>query len=213
MTESTNTEIVYVLTNPAMPGLVKIGRTNQKDIADRMKQLYTTGVPLPFGCEYACQVDNCTKVESAFHLAFGNSRINSSREFFQIEPERVIATLKLVSVKEITPQIEGYLSENVSLEEKASAKKMKINRRPSMNFFQMGLPAGSVLKYKDGNIEVSVAEEKKVNFNDNICSLTSVTKDIMELDYSVQPAPYWSFQGRTLKEIYDETYSTETEGS
>ncbi len=41
-----NNEIVYVLTNPAMPGLVKIGKTNQKDIEERMKQLYTTGVPL-----------------------------------------------------------------------------------------------------------------------------------------------------------------------
>ena len=80
--EEQSNEIVYVLTNPAMIGLVKIGRTTQKDIGDRMRQLYTTGVPLPFECEYACRVDDCSKVEKAFHLAFGNTRINSSREFF-----------------------------------------------------------------------------------------------------------------------------------
>ena len=206
-----NNEIVYVLTNPAMPGLVKIGKTNQKDIADRMRQLYTTGVPLRFECEYACRVDDCTKVESAFHLAFGNSRINSSREFFQVEPERVIAILKLVAVDDVTPQVEGYLSENVSPEEKASAKKMKSNRRPPMNFVEMGIPIGSTLTYKDGDIEVLVAEEKKVNYDGTVCSLTAATRDIMGLDYSVQPAPHWSYEGRGLIEIYNDTYVIETE--
>ena len=36
-------QIVYVLTNPAMPGLVKIGRTTREDPQVRMNELYTTG--------------------------------------------------------------------------------------------------------------------------------------------------------------------------
>jgi hypothetical protein len=40
-------DIVYILTNEAMPGLIKIGCTNV-ELASRIKQLYTTGVPLPF---------------------------------------------------------------------------------------------------------------------------------------------------------------------
>ena len=38
--------IVYLLTNPVMPGLVKIGMTTQEGIDKRMKELYTTGVPV-----------------------------------------------------------------------------------------------------------------------------------------------------------------------
>ncbi|MEN9670014.1 MAG: hypothetical protein RL018_291 [Pseudomonadota bacterium] len=37
-------QIVYVLTNPAMPGLIKIGMTTQMEVEARMKQLYSTGV-------------------------------------------------------------------------------------------------------------------------------------------------------------------------
>ena len=48
--------IVYLLTNPVMPGLVKIGMTTQEDIDKRMKELYTTGVPVPFECKFACKV-------------------------------------------------------------------------------------------------------------------------------------------------------------
>lgn len=59
--------IVYLLTNPVMPGLVKIGMTTQEDIDKRMKELYTTGVPVPFECQFACKVKkgDCAKIEKA----------------------------------------------------------------------------------------------------------------------------------------------------
>ena len=47
--------IVYVLTNPAMPGMVKIGKTG-REVEARLNDLYTTGVPLPFECAYAGRV-------------------------------------------------------------------------------------------------------------------------------------------------------------
>ena len=64
--------IVYLLTNPVMPGLVKIGMTTQEDIDKRMKELYTTGVPVPFECQFACKVKkgDCAKIEKALHTAF-----------------------------------------------------------------------------------------------------------------------------------------------
>lgn len=78
--------IVYLLTDPVMPGLVKIGMTAQEDIDKRMKELYTTGVPVPFECQYACKVDknDCLKIEKALHKAFEPNRVNATREFFRI---------------------------------------------------------------------------------------------------------------------------------
>ena len=74
--------IVYVLSNEAMPNLVKIGIAS--DINERMKQLYSTGVPLPFTCEYAGLVENASQVEKPF-IAFSHNRLHDRREFFEIE--------------------------------------------------------------------------------------------------------------------------------
>ncbi len=75
--------IVYVLTNSAMPGLVKIGYTTQDDANSRIGQLYTTGVPVPFELNYACKVQNAEEIEKALHIAFSPQRINPKRNFFQ----------------------------------------------------------------------------------------------------------------------------------
>ena len=70
MNTDNGTGIVYVLTNSAMPGLTKIGMTTQEGVTSRLNQLYTTGVPVPFECDYACQVKDCEKVEAALHSRF-----------------------------------------------------------------------------------------------------------------------------------------------
>lgn len=85
---------VYILTNPSMPGLIKIGRT-RLDPADRAAQLHTTGVPAGFQVEYACRTPNPEAVEQAMHVAFGPRRVNDRREFFEIEPDQAIAVLAL----------------------------------------------------------------------------------------------------------------------
>ena len=77
--------IVYVLTNLAMPGFVKIGIT--KDLEGRLHKLYTTNIPFPFSCIKASKIKNCKEVERKIHDAFRNFRPNPRREFFEIEPE------------------------------------------------------------------------------------------------------------------------------
>ncbi|MDE0182670.1 MAG: GIY-YIG nuclease family protein [Caldilineaceae bacterium] len=97
--------IVYVLTNPAMPGIVKIGMTDRANVQHRMGELYSTGVPLPFDCVIAREIEdrNAVEIENALHTAFGPHRINSSREFFQLEPEQVEVLLQVMPGKDVTP--------------------------------------------------------------------------------------------------------------
>ena len=93
---------VYVLTNDSMPGLVKIGRTSGS-IEKRMRDLYKTGVPIPFNCFYAVNVKDSDFVERKIHEAFDDVRLNESREFFSISPEKVKAALEITGGKEVTP--------------------------------------------------------------------------------------------------------------
>ena len=60
-----------MLTNPAMPGLVKIGKPVKGSVEGRLNELYSTGVPVPFECAYAARVADESEVERAFHKAFG----------------------------------------------------------------------------------------------------------------------------------------------
>lgn len=211
MTTENGNDIVYVLTNPAMPNLTKIGKTRQEDVVTRLGQLYTSGVPVPFECAYACKVRDCTEVEDSLHVAFGNTRVNPKREFFKIEPERVIAVLKLLALENVTPQIESEMSEGLDSTDKESRANLERSRRPNMNFVEMGIPIGATLSYENGNVQVTVVDERHVNFNGRELFLTAVTKEVMGLDYSVQPAPHWNYEGKTLKKIYEETYSDEGE--
>ena len=91
--------IVYVLTNPAMHGLVKIGKTTRSTLENRMGELYSTGVPVPFNCEIAIEVDDETAVENALHKAFNKFRVNPRREFFEIDPEDIKPLIALLGTE------------------------------------------------------------------------------------------------------------------
>jgi hypothetical protein len=207
-----NSQIVYVLTNPAMIGLVKIGKTNQSDVDERMKQLYGSGVPFPFDCVFACQVKDATEVEKALHFSFGNVRVNPNREFFRIEADRVIAILKLLEVKDITIEFEKQLEANLDDIDKQSSQNIKNSKRPRMDFHELGIPDGSILISKDGLVQIKVIGAKKVNLDGKECSLTEATRKLLKLtdDYKIQGSPYWTFNGEIVKEIYEKFHS-ETE--
>ena len=78
---------VYILTNDAMPGLIKIGST-RRNPAKRAETLSEhTGVPLSFTVSYSTVVGNCRLVEKMTHERLDGYRVSSAREFFRISVE------------------------------------------------------------------------------------------------------------------------------
>jgi len=197
-------DIVYVLTNPAMPGLVKIGYTAQEDAQTRIAQLYSTGVPVPFEVVFAAVVDDAQKVELALHTAFAPNRINPKREFFRIDSEQAIAILRLFNKGDATQEVEKQGGE-IDAESLAAGEQMR-RRRPNMNFQEMGIAIGSILHFTQNDSTVTVIGPKKVKFGDEEMSLTAATRQIMQVDWAIPPALYWTFDGRLLRKIYEETY-------
>jgi hypothetical protein len=86
---------VYVMTNPAMPGLVKIGSTKLSP-EDRARQLSTTGVPAPFHVIAYCRFEDELRAERELHAILSQQRLHRRREFFEIGVEQArIALLRL----------------------------------------------------------------------------------------------------------------------
>jgi hypothetical protein len=98
---------VYILTNRAMPGLVKIGMTT-KSVHERIRDLSSTGVPEPFKLYYACEIRddlNPAAVEHDMHLLFAPYRHNQKREFFAVDPARVKIALRYAEKPKATPVV------------------------------------------------------------------------------------------------------------
>jgi hypothetical protein len=198
--------IVYVLTNPAMPGMVKIGKTSRAMDA-RLNELYSTGVPLPFECAYAARVSDEGTVERAFHLAFGPYRVNPKREFFSIEPEQAIALLRLMEIEDVTPQVQRE-ADSVDVDAKPSAERLKRARRPVMNYLEIGLPVGAMLIYQDGTTTCTVVDGRHVNYNGEERFLSAITAELMGIPGKpIHGGRYWSYEGRNLLDLYEEVYS------
>ena len=199
-------EIVYVLSNEGMPNLIKIGKTQRKDLQARMSELYSTGVPFPFECLWAGEVKDCTKIESIIHNAFRDKRVNPKREFFNVAPDQVIPLLKELSINELTTAVEEALSSNVTEEEKNATKQY---HRPKLNFEEMNISMGATLVFvKDSDITVKVVSPNKVLYNLEEYSLSALTKELLDLPYYVKPTRYWIYEGKNLQLIYDETYTS-----
>lgn len=98
-------EIIYILTNEAMPGYLKIGRT--RDLAARIAALSkTTSLPLPFVCAYAAKVTDAAFVEQQIHLVFAPHRVSDRREFFTAPLGSAIAAIRMVAVAPVSTDSE-----------------------------------------------------------------------------------------------------------
>jgi len=198
--------IVYVLTNESMPGYVKIGMT-EREISNRILELDNTSVPLPFQCYYAARVNDYKKVERALHVAFGDSRIRTSREFFSVDPFRVKAILELLCEEDVTPREQVVESKEDSM---ALEKAVKRGRR--FSFASAGIPVGANLELIRGqNISCQVVSDSTVRFENEEMSVSKAALiALQKLGYNwtaVAGTEYWLYNGETILNLRNQKES------
>jgi len=82
--------ILYALSNPSLPGLIKIGIT--KNLKNRLHQLYSTSIPTPFEVVNTIEFKNdkqAFEAEKFLHSYLWLLRDNDNREFFTLTPTAV----------------------------------------------------------------------------------------------------------------------------
>ena len=91
---------VYILTNPSFKeDWVKIGMSSVS-VEQRVKQLDSTGVPLPFEIYATMRTAKYQEAEKLIHnfiSMFTNLRIRDNREFFNVKPEKALEVFKQVA--------------------------------------------------------------------------------------------------------------------
>ncbi len=86
---------LYILTNPSLGSLIKIGRTTRSP-HERVSELSAgTAIPTPFVLAFDAYVENCFKAEEYVHsrLEKDGYRVASNREFFNVDVATAIAAI------------------------------------------------------------------------------------------------------------------------
>jgi hypothetical protein len=129
---------------------------------------------------------------------------NLSREFFRKTPDRVIAILNLLRIGDaVIENPNAFNKEDLVFRE---AGRQLAKRRPPLDFEEMGIPIGAILEFVSSEASVEVVSNRKVRLGDEEMSVTQATGALLKLDYSVAPGPHWTYQVKTLRTIYNETY-------
>lgn len=194
--------IIYVLINEAMPGYVKVGKT--EDLDRRLQDLDWTNLPLPFECFYAARVGNASFVESQLHNAFGDQRVRARREFFRVSPERVVAALQLAEVENVTPRQSVTAGEAASEEVQHDLQEAR-ERRSRFNFTMVNIPIGAVLRFtRDESITATVTDARHVSFHGQTTSLSEAARQALitqGLNWSAVQGPrFWQYEGEILED-------------
>lgn len=190
--------IVYILTNEAMPGYTKIGKT--ADLQARIRSLDTTGIPLPFECFYAAQVDDEEFVERRLHEAFDDHRVRRKREFFQVDPERIRSALEIAGGEDVTPR-----NDVIEDDEDQAALNAARTKRGNFNFEMVNIPIGAELVFsRDQDVTCIVIDKRRVRFEYEETSLSAAALiAINRLGYNwtkIAGPQYWKYEGETLDE-------------
>ena len=194
--------IVYILTNESMPDAIKVGITGNLD--RRIRELDTTGTPLPFECYYAVEVENAAVIEKKIHEGLDDKRIRQNREFFNATPEQAKAILEIAEVmggKNVTPN-----EDIVETPQDKQALDIARKKRSKFNFGMVNIGPGTILEFvKDKTITCEVIDDSKIKFRGEVTSLSASAVTVLhEMGYDWDKAhgpKFWMYQGKSLRDL------------
>jgi ankyrin repeat protein len=98
---------IYILINPSMPGLLKIGKTCRTSDIRAEELSGDTGVPANFIVAFEAPVSDCDAAESEVHRELANFRSNQNREFFKISLRHAVRAVSEIAAKFTTTVLDA----------------------------------------------------------------------------------------------------------
>lgn len=187
---------IYIMTNPCLKNMVKIGYAT--DVETRRRQLSTTA--LPYEYEIFATYETSGKLEDKrLHKLIDNLnpdlRVSKSREFFVMSAEDAYDLLEAIAI------ISGSQDKLQRRKSKANSASTKRLKRPPVNFLKCGIPIGAELVYtEDPSVRVIVAAERKVQYNNELTSLSAIVQNLKGVQAAQGPS-YFTYNGEVVSDI------------
>lgn len=207
--------VIYILTNPSFPDYVKIGYAD--NIEKRLQQLNRSEcIPFAFRV-YATYEVNSRLSDLKIHTIIdklnpnlrsidnfnGQKRV---REFYAMSAEDAYSILEAIAeihgctdkLMLVKPNEEEIRAEETAEE----VKKESRTRSANFTFSEWEIPFGAVLEYyTDSTITCTVVDDRKVEYNGEVMSLTGVAKIITGKTSGIAGPRYFKYKGTWLWDI------------
>lgn len=195
--------IIYIMTT-VMPDIIKIGRTEEKQYKERMRNLEENGHRQLNGLKrcFAIKVSNYKNIEKLLQDTFYQQRIGKT-EYFCLDPELVMRLLTAFNGKIIYPADNDTKKEFKALTETNEKNNL-------FKFSKKGIKEGSIITFiKDKTITAKVVGDREVEYNGNVWKLSSLVRKLFEdrgeinKSGAYQGAAYFEYKGKKLKDWAD----------
>ncbi len=190
---------IYIMTNPCLQNMVKIGYAT--DVEERRKQLSTTA--LPYEYEVYATYETSGKLEDKkLHKLIDklnpDLRVSKSREFFVMTAEDAYDLLEAIAT------ISGSQDKLKKLVGNVLAFTQR-TKKPPVNFAKCNIPIGAELVFiDDPNVKAFVASDRKVQYNNELTSLSAIVQNIKNMKSAAGPS-YFTYNGELVSDIAGRT--------
>ena len=187
------------MTNPCLNNMVKIGYAT--DVEARRRQLSTTA--LPYDYEVYATYETPGKLEDKkLHKLIDNLnpelRVTKSREFFVMSPEDAYELLEAIAL------ISGTQDKLKIVKKSIKTASVQTIRKPAVNFSKCNIPMGAELVCtEDDSIRVIVVSDHKVEYKNEITSLSAIMKEIK--GYAVAGPSFFTYNNELICDIANRT--------
>ena len=200
---------LYILTNPSFKeDWVKIGKRS-RPVDVRSKELDNTAVPLPFEVFCTLKTAMYNEVEKLVHKTIDrltDLRIRQNREFFNVPPMVALDILKDIAATLPDAELDEVYLGNTKNKNKVDDLNECKKQRPRFKFSMVNIPIGSTLVFIPTGVEVKVADDDKVEYQNRLYKLSPFVGTFMpenkrNASGAYQGPKYFSFNGKVLDDI------------
>lgn len=189
---------IYIMTNPAYEGYVKIGFTDA-DVYKRAKELSSaSGVMFDFEVYGYYETPAKLGDKSLHKIIDGLNpelRVNKRREFYKMSAKAAYEFLYSVA------ELSGTEDKMTLVDEDDEEVPAKTKRRPPFSFKAAHIPFGSEITFNGDNpVTAIVKDDRHITYNGETTSVSDLAQKLLDSKWQVQGTLYFTYEGETLSE-------------